>query len=110
MLCEEFIRTYNDVLKRGEKPQTYEDFVQKISGITFQKFLTESASLKVICEQLEIKTIDDLKNKSREYFDRFENNPLRDLIFELYQEYSSRPNKETENFEQFVLSNFADKI
>ena len=34
LLCEEFIRTYNDVLKQEERPQTYEDFVQKISGIT----------------------------------------------------------------------------
>lgn len=113
LLCEEFIRTYNDVLKRGEKPQTYEDFAQKISGITedqFQKFLLESASLKARCEQLRINTIDDFKNKSQEYFEKFEKNPLRDLIFELYQEYSNRPNKETENFEQFVLKNFLDRI
>tara|TARA_Y100000310_G_scaffold318980_1_gene373682 strand:+ start:60 stop:1205 length:1146 start_codon:yes stop_codon:yes gene_type:complete len=113
LLCEEFIRTYNDVLKRGEKPQTYEDFVQKISGITedqFQKFLLESASLKARCEQLGISTIDDFKNKSQEYFEKFEKNPLRDLIFELYQEYSNRPNKEVENFEQFVLKNFPGRI
>jgi len=113
LLCEEFIRTYNDVLKRGEKPQAYEDFVQKISGITedqFQKFLLESASLKARCEQLGINTIDDFKNKSQEYFEKFEKNPLRDLIFELYLEYSNRPNKEAENFEQFVLRNFPDRI
>jgi len=113
LLCEEFIRTYNDVLKRGERPQSYDDFVQNISGITedqFQKFLTESASLKTRCEELGINTIDDFKNKSQEYFEKFEKNPLRDLIFELYQEYSDRPNKETENFEQFVLKNFPDKI
>ena len=60
LLCEEFIRTYNDVLKRGEKPQTYEDFMQKISGITenqFKKFLTESENLKARCEQLGITSV-----------------------------------------------------
>ena len=113
LLCEEFIRTYNDVFKRGEKPQTYEDFVQKISSITedqFQKFLADSQNLRARCEQLEIKTIEDLKNKSQEYFERFEKNQLRDLIFEIYQEYSNRSNKETENFERFVLSKFPARI
>ena len=113
LLCEEFIRTYNDVFKRGEKPQTYEDFVQKISSITedqFQKFLADSQNLRARCEQLEIKTIEDLKNKSQEYFERFEKNQLRDLIFEIYQEYSNRPDKEAENFEKFVLAKFSAKI
>ena|GEM_PF-590901 len=113
LLCEEFIRTYNDVLKKGEKLQTYEDFARKISGINedqFQKFLAESRNFNARCSELGIATIEDFKNKSQEYFERFEKNPLRDLIFELYQEYSDRPNKETENFEQFVLKNFPDRI
>lgn len=113
LLCEEFIRTYNDVFKKGEKPQTYEAFAQKISGISeeqFQKFLTESKSLKTRCEELGITTIEDFKNKSQEYFERFEKNQLRDLIFEIYQEYSSRPDKETENFERFVLVKFSARI
>ncbi|MCK6462629.1 MAG: hypothetical protein L6Q29_02310 [Candidatus Pacebacteria bacterium] len=113
LLCEEFIRTYNDVFKRGEKPQTYEDFVQKISGTTedqFQKFLLESISLKARLEQFGINTIDDFKNKSQEYFEKFEKNPLRDLIFEFYQEYSNRTHKEAENFEQFVLAKFPPRI
>ena len=113
LLCEEFIRTYNDVFKKGEKPQTYEAFVQKISGISeeqFQKFLAQSKSLKAGCEELGITTVEDFKNKSQEYFERFEKNQLRDLIFEIYQEYSSRPDKETENFERFVLAKFSARI
>jgi hypothetical protein len=107
------IRTYNDVLKKGEKPQTYEDFAQKISNISeeqFQKFLAQSESLKARCKELGIKTIEDFKNKSQEYFERFERNQLRDLIFEIYQEYLSRPNKEAENFEQFILAKFSVRI
>lgn len=113
LLCEEFIRTYNDVFKKGEKPQTYETFVQKISGISeeqFQKFLTQSKSLKTRCEELGITTVEDFKNKSQEYFERFERNQLRDLIFEIYQEYSSCPDKETGNFERFVLAKFSARI
>jgi hypothetical protein len=113
LLCEEFIRTYNDVLKKGEKPQTYEDFMRKISSVSeeqFQKFLAQSESLKVRCKELGIKTIEDFKNKSQEYFERFEKNQLRDLIFEIYQEYLNRPNKESENFEQFILAKFSARI
>lgn len=113
LLCEEFIRTYNDVFKKGEKLQTYETFVQKISSINeeqFQKFLTQSKSLKTRCEKLEITTIKDFKDKSQEYFEKFEKNPLRDLIFEIYQEYSNRSNKETGNFEKFILTKFSDRI
>ncbi len=113
LLCEEFIRTYTEIVSDGKQPQTYEEFTQKISGITedqFQKFLAESASLKARCEQLDIKTIEDFKNKSQEYFERFEKNQLRDLIFEIYQEYSNRPDKEAENFEKFVLAKFSAKI
>lgn len=113
LLCEEFIRTYNDVLKEGKKPQIYEDFKQKIFGITedqFRKYLLQSKNLKKRCDSLEIKTIDDFKNKSQEYFEKFEKNPLRDLIFELYQEYEKRLNPEKENFEQFVLLRFSNKL
>lgn len=113
LLCEELIRTYNDVFKLGVGPQTYEDFVQKISEVTdeqFQQFLTESANLKARCKQFEIKTIDDFRNKSQEYFDKFEKNPLRDLIFELYQEYADCSDQDNKNFEQFLLSKFVAKI
>lgn len=113
LLCEEFIRTYNDVLKKGEMPETYEDFVQKVSEITedqFQKGLSESSNFQQRCENLGIATIDDFREKSEEYFEKFEKNPLRNLVFEFYQEYERRPNKESENFEQFVLSKFSNKL
>jgi hypothetical protein len=87
--------------------------MQKISGITenqFQKFLTESENLKARCEQLGITSIEDFKNKSQEYFEKFERNQLRDLVFEIYQEYINRPDKEAKNFEQFVLAKFLSKI
>lgn len=113
LLCEEFIRTYNDALKKGEMPETYEDFVQKVSEITeyqFQKGLSESSNFRQRCESLGIATVDDLRKQSEGYFEKFEKNSLRDLVFEFYQEYERRPNKESENFEQFVLSRFSNKL
>src|SRR3989338_189525 len=62
LLCEEFIRTYTEIVARGGRPQTYEDFARKISDATeeqFQKFLLEGKNLKTRCDELEIMTIDD---------------------------------------------------
>lgn len=113
ILCEEFIRTYNDVFKKGKKPQTEKEFVENISRITevrFQNFLIENESLRERCEALGIKSVNDLKNNSKEYFERFEKNCLREIIFEFYQEYSMRRDEESVNFEKFVLEKFSDKI
>ncbi len=111
LLCEELIRTYNDVFKRGEKPQTYESFFEKISDIDenqFQEFLKQGKNLKARCKQLEITTVSDFKSKSQEYFEKFERNPLQDLIFDLYQEYSDCPDEE--NFEQFIMLKFSKRV
>ena len=113
MFCEELIRTYIEIVSEGNHPLNYEEFIKKISGINedqFQKLLAERVNLKTGCKQLNIKTLEDFKTKSQEYFNRFEINRLRNVIFEVYQEYSNRPNKETENFEKFVLAKFPTKI
>lgn len=110
LLCEEFIRTYNNVFRKGERPQTHEAFARDISAMSeeeFQRFLTENKDFEARCAELGIATADDLKGRSREYFERFKQNQLRDLIFEIYREYANRPNKEAENFEQFVLARFS---
>ncbi len=113
LLCEEFIRTYNDVLKKDKSPQTYEDFAKKLNEFSeggFQKELKQSRNFRLRCDKLGINSLDDLRDKSLEYFKQFEENHLRDLIFKFYQEYKKRPNKEGENFEQFVLSEFSKKL
>jgi len=113
LLCEEFIRTYLDVFRKGEKPEAYEDFIQKISNISeeqFREHLNENQNLKDKCEEFEIKNFDDFREKSIEYYEKFGKNQLRELVFRFYQEYESRSNEEIENFEQFVLKNFSGKI
>jgi len=113
LLCEELIRTYNDVFSKGERPVTYWDFKQKISGITeeeFQSFLSQSESFKINCKKTNIINIDDFRNKSQEYFKQFIENDLRRLIFECYEEYSNQSNKDDGNFEWFILEKFINKI
>ena len=114
LLCEEFIRTYNDVVQRGEKPMTHEDFVQKINEIDEDKFaelLQKNKTLKSRCEQLGIKKLKDLKDNSQEYFDRFERNELRDKVFSFYQKYIQEKEKNDKiTFEDFVLKEFDKEI
>jgi hypothetical protein len=113
LLCEEFIRTYNDVLRKGEQPQTCEGFMQKVSDLTdeqFQHFLANNGYLVKRFSELGIQTVDEFKRRSREYFERFEQNQLQDLIFRFYQNYINRPDKDGENFEQFVLKEFPDRL
>lgn len=114
LLCEEFIRTYNDVVQRGEKPMTHEDFVQKINEIDEDKFaelLQKNKTLKSRCKQLGIKKLRDLKDNSQEYFDRFERNELRDIVFSFYQKYIQEKEKDNKmTFEDFVLKEFEKEV
>lgn len=117
LLCEEFIRTYNDVIKKGKSLEnSYESFLLKtkdISGEDFLAALRSDKTFKARCEEMHIETVEDFKDKSREYYDRFEKenkNELRGVIFEFYKEYAVRPDKEKVNFEQFALSKFLTKI
>ncbi len=112
LLSEEFIRTYINLFRHGETPKTYKDFCQQISRFTkeqFQQGWQNNEIFRKRCKELKINNIDDFKNKAGDYFKRFEENRLRNLIFNFYKEYENRPNKK-ENFEQFVLSNFPLKI
>ncbi len=110
LLCEEFIRTYNDFIKKDEKPQTYDEFAQKVSQFNEEQFQESMINEKTKSnfDKLKIRTLDDLKSKSKEYFEQFQKNMLQDLVFEFYQKYINRPNKESENFERFVLKNFSE--
>ena len=113
LLCEEFIRTYNDVVQRDEKPMVYEDFVQKINEIKegeFTELLQKNKTLKNRCEQLGIKKLQDLKDNSQKYFDKFESNKLREIIFKFYQKYIEEKERAEITFEGFVLMEFGKEV
>ncbi|MDZ7798219.1 MAG: hypothetical protein U5L76_01225 [Patescibacteria group bacterium] len=114
LLCEEFIRTYNDVFQHGKQPIVYNDFVQKIESLDEEQFnslLSKKESLKNRCAQLQINTFEDFKNKSQEYFDAFEKNDLREIIFKFYQDFTKEKEKNPNlDFEEFVLKEFNNRI
>ncbi len=106
LLCEELIRTYIDIYRKGEKVETYEEFVQKIAKIDGEQFtrgLKNSKSLRKRCEAFGIDSIEAFIGRSRDYFDKYKENQLRHLIYKLYVDYSERIKSEDINFEQFVL-------
>lgn len=113
LLSEELIRTYNNVFKKGERPLTFDDLSQRIGDINeeqFKKILTQNAKFKARCDELGLFTLDGFRISAKDYFDRFEKNQLRDLIFDLYSEYSDKINAKDENFEQFISANLPKKI
>ena len=113
LLCEELVRTYNDVFKLGKRPESYEDFLDKISVLSDEQFreeLKKNIGLKTRCEQFGISSRNEMLEMAREYFDSFEKNTLRELLFTLYEEYESREEKTDENFEQFLLKNLKERI
>lgn len=113
LLCEELIRTYNNVIKKVKTPETYEDFKQKIPEFDekfFQKEILSNKDFGERCESLGIKSIKEFDDKSKEYFEKFEKNELREIIFELYHEYMDSSSEENDNFEKFLLSNLPNRI
>lgn len=114
LLCEEFIRTYNEVIQRDEKPMTYEDFFQKISILDEKKFeelIRKNEIFKRRCKELEVGNLEELQNKSQVYFDKFERNELRVLIYSFYEKYIQEKQKDDKIiFENFVLREFEKEI
>lgn len=106
LLCEELIRTYNDYFKHGEKLMSFEEFDEKLSQITEQKFLEmikQSQGFRRKCEALGIESIEELRSRSVEYFERFEKDELREMIFSCYQEYSEQRELDAITFEDYIL-------
>lgn len=109
LLCEEVIRTYNDNFNKWKKPLKFEDFEKNIFSIDdkiFQKYLEQNEAPAKWCAEKWIKSITDLRNDLREFYEKFERNKLREIIFRLYEDYSKQSDKEKVNFEQFLLKNF----
>jgi len=105
LLCEEFIRTYNDVIQKGEKPLSYDDFTERINGISeeqFQEALQNDQKLKARCDQFVITSLEQLKQKSAEYYARFGEGKLRDIVYNFYLKYIQNKQDNTSiSFEEF---------
>ncbi len=114
LLCEEFIRTYNEVIQKNQKPLSYLNFMEKINEISDEKFqvaLKSDEALKRRCDQLDVCTLDDLKNNSKKYYDRFGDGELRSVVYEFYQAYiKEKSQNERISFERFALDELENFI
>lgn len=114
LLCEELIRTYNDIYRKNEAPISYEKFIgeaDKLDEKKFDKILQEKESFAEKCEQLNVRTFEEFKAKRQEYFDAYHKNELRDRIFEMYKEYDdARTNDPSLNFENYIRNNYDELI
>ncbi|MEI6296631.1 MAG: hypothetical protein WCO84_03225 [bacterium] len=110
LLCEELIRTFNDVVEKEETPY-FENFKIKVENLKenqFQEHLQKDNKFKEGCRGLSIENPEQLKEKVQLFFDNFVKNPLREIIFEIYQKYSRVKDEPSINFENFFLSNFVE--
>ncbi len=114
LLCEELIRTYNDIFQYNEKPIRYEDFFDKIEKMNqnqFNELLKNNKSFVKQCSQLDILTLTDFKIKEKEFFDTYIKNELREIIYEIYQDFEVEKNKDKNiAFEDFILQKFKNYL
>lgn len=112
LLCEELIRTYQEVVVGDDSIGTFEEFEKRTATLTEEEFMRElrqNGALQDRCKSLGIYTLTDFRNKSREFFDAFKANPMRVVVTDLYRSYINRPDAR-ENFEQFILREFRNRI
>ena len=93
ILCEEFIRVYNEYIKYEKNPETNKkEFISKLENIPEEKFQEEirrNKNLKRRMESLDIHTIEELKAKSNEYYELYERDGLGESIYKLYKDYET---------------------
>jgi hypothetical protein len=93
LLNEELIRTYNDVVRNGEALPSLEGFKSRLSEITDEDLagiLASDPGTSRRLEQMGIASLDELKSRAEEYFERYMKNELREKIFGLYREYDEQ--------------------
>jgi hypothetical protein len=114
LLCEELIRTYNDVIQKGEQLLSYENFCRKIDSLNenqFQEIMQNGENFKNRCGQLGIASLSDLKERRREYYTRFGEGELRQVVYAFYQKYiQAKETNKRINFEEFVLNEFSKEL
>lgn len=110
LLNESFIRTYVNLFEKGSGPYSYEYFKKLIPGVSekqFQDLLKYDKELKQRMDALGIPDFKEFLGKSEQYFERYEKDPLGNIIYRFYEDYQKelQDNKKL-TFEDFVLQNF----
>ncbi|MBI2626598.1 MAG: hypothetical protein HYW69_03335 [Candidatus Nealsonbacteria bacterium] len=114
LLNESFIRTYVNLFDKGSGPYNYEYFKKLIPGVSekqFQDFLKYDKELKQRMDALGISSFKEFSEKSEQYFEKYEEGPLSNIIYRLYGDYQKelQSNKKL-TFEDFVSSRFINYL
>jgi len=113
IFTEELIRTYNDYVKQKRNPQNVpQQFMEKIDTITqkqFQDALNDDERFVQNLKKLNINNFNEFKERAKEYFDKYEKDELRDILFDLYKNYEeTRKRGDIEDFESFLIQNIVN--
>lgn len=110
LLNESFIRTYVNLFDKGSGPYNYEYFKKLIPGVSekqFQDLLRYDKELKQRMDALGTPNFKEFSEKSEEYFEKYEKDPLGNIIYGFYEDYQKGLQKNKKlTFEDFVLQNF----
>ena len=118
VLCEEFIRTYNDWFKKGKLPITKSEFMrelghQKTRGRDLENFIeavTEHGTRKIeFSTRLfgGVHTMDEWRDELRKYFERYKQSDVQNMVYDAYKTYTQEREQNPQlNFEVFISEKF----
>lgn len=110
LLNESFIRTYVNLFDKGSGPYNYENFKKLVPGVSeeqFQDLVRYDKELKQRIDTLGVSNLKELSGKLKEYFEKYEKDPLGDIVYSFYEDYGKELQKDKKlTFESFVLQNF----
>ena len=90
LLQETIIRTYVGYMQKNMPKPDKASFAERVNSMTEEQFKTivnENVVARQQFDQLGIKTLDDLRSNINACYDRFNNNKLRELVYDLLREY-----------------------
>lgn len=113
IFAEELASTYSEVFKGGSRPEEFQDFRVRVlqwEPGEFQKMLDGSPVFAARCASVGIADLVGMQAKTEEYYDAFEKNELRGVIFGLYKDYARAAETGAVDFESFLLREFPSRL
>lgn len=118
VLCEEFIRTYNDWFKKSKKPPTVSEFMRDVRGQLLQNkelddFVEETTGggtkkIPFTLRLAGIRTMSDWEDDSRRYFNKYKQSDVQNMVYDAYITYTKEREQNPDlNFETFISEKFS---
>lgn len=112
LLSEELIRTFNDLVKHGKRPESLKQFKRKLQLLDekeFRKAIRSNKVLKSRLRAMDISSLNELCSRVEEYYNRYGKDQLRERIYDLYLGYEAVKEKGI-IFEEFLKDNITEFI